>query len=147
MSMISKTVSLIAVVIAVSGAVFLAYRDYLISSNPYGLIIQALAFALMIWARITFGRRSFHAGANPTEGGLVTRGPYRFLRHPIYTAATFFILAGALSYRTVESISVAIVIVLCLIMRMFLEEKLLVAAYPEYTEYARKTKRIIPFVF
>jgi protein-S-isoprenylcysteine O-methyltransferase Ste14 len=145
--MISKTVSLIAVVIAVSGAVFLAYRDYLISSNPYGLIIQALAFALMIWARITFGRRSFHAGANPTEGGLVTRGPYRFLRHPIYTAATFFILAGALSYRTVESISVAIVIVLCLIMRMFLEEKLLVAAYPEYTEYARKTKRIIPFVF
>src|SRR5689334_14705121 len=119
----SKTTSLVAVAVAVGGAVFLAFKDYLISSNPLGLTIQGLAFGLMLWARITFGKRSFHAGANPTEGGLVTRGPYRFLRHPIYTAATLFILAGALSHRSMESISVAVVVVLCLVVRMLLEER------------------------
>jgi protein-S-isoprenylcysteine O-methyltransferase Ste14 len=42
-------------------------------------------------ARVTFGRRSFHAAANPTAGGLVTTGPYRLIRHPIYTAACLFV--------------------------------------------------------
>ena len=50
----------------------------------------------MVAARITFGRRSFHAAANPTEGGLVTTGPYAYIRHPIYAAILYFVWAGAL---------------------------------------------------
>jgi len=45
----------------------------------------------MLWARLTFGGRSFHAGANPTAGGVVTTGPYRFVRHPIYAAILYFL--------------------------------------------------------
>lgn len=48
----------------------------------------------MAWARLTFGRRSFHASAVPTAGGVETRGPYRFIRHPIYTAACVIGSAG-----------------------------------------------------
>jgi hypothetical protein len=40
---------------------------------------------------LTFGARSFHAGANPTDGGVVTAGPYRFFRHPIYAAILYFL--------------------------------------------------------
>jgi protein-S-isoprenylcysteine O-methyltransferase Ste14 len=47
----------------------------------------------VIWARVAFGRRSFHLAANPTEGGLVTTGPYRLIRHPIYTGVC--LVAGA----------------------------------------------------
>jgi protein-S-isoprenylcysteine O-methyltransferase Ste14 len=42
--------------------------------------LQVLALLLFLWARITFGRRSYHVVADPTAGGLVTDGPYRFIR-------------------------------------------------------------------
>lgn len=144
--MIPTIVSLVATGIAVCGIVFLVLNNSLFSSHPFGIVVQVLAVGLMLWARMTFGKRSFHAGANPTEGGLVTHGPYRFLRHPIYAAATYFIWAGVLPYRTTEAITSAVVVTLCLAVRMLLEEKLLVATYPEYEEYSKKTKRVIPFV-
>jgi protein-S-isoprenylcysteine O-methyltransferase Ste14 len=127
--MIQKVVSLVATAIAVCGIAFLAFKNSLFSDNLPGIVVQVLAVALMLWARVTFGKRSFHAAANPTEGGLVTRGPYQFLRHPIYAAATYFTWT------------------LCLGIRMFLEEQFLVATYPEYREYSKLTKRFIPFLF
>jgi hypothetical protein len=51
--------------------------DSLFSLSPAVIGVQCLA-ALMIWARLTFGLRSFHPAANPTRGGLVTTGPYIF---------------------------------------------------------------------
>lgn len=117
--------------------------------SPSLLVIapQVAALALMIWARVTFGRRSFHFAANPTQGGLVTAGPYRYIRHPIYTAFCLFIMAGAaahLSWSTV--LSCALVWGGC-IARMFCEERLVAGRYPEYRQYAATTSRMIPFVF
>ncbi len=143
----SRTTSLVGLGVAMVGAVFLAMTDNLISSSPFGMVVQVLALGLMVWARATFGKRSFHAAADPTEGGLVTTGPYRFLRHPIYAAATYFIWAGVLSYRSTEAIAVAVLISLGLLLRMIAEEKLLIAAYPEYVEYSTRAKRVIPFLF
>src|SRR5204862_7429710 len=82
--------------IAMIGGVFglLATRT-LVSSSPLVISLQALALLLFLWARITFGRRSYHVVADPTEGGLVTRGPYRYIRHPIYAAIWLFTSAGA----------------------------------------------------
>ena len=145
--MISKITSLVAVGIAICGVAFLAFKDNLISSNPPGIIVQVLALGLMLWARMTFGKRSFHAAANPTEGGLVTNGPYRFLRHPIYAAATYLVWAGVLSHRSIETIAIAIAVTLCLVVRMLLEEQLLIVSYPEYEQYSKSAKRIIPFLF
>ena len=57
-----------------------------------------VAFLLILWARVTFGRRSFHVVANPTEGGLVTSGPYRYIRHPIYAAICLFTWVGVAAH-------------------------------------------------
>ena len=71
----------------------LAMRN-LFSSSPLVISVQVVAFLLFLWARITFGRRSYHVVADPTEGGLVMGGPYRYIRHPIYAAMCLFTLAG-----------------------------------------------------
>src|SRR5262249_26732912 len=76
----------------------------ILSSAPLVVGAQVAAVALMFWARITFGRRSFHAAADPTEGGLVTTGPYRFIRHPIYTAACLFCWTAVLSHASVRTV-------------------------------------------
>ena len=119
----------------------------LFSRHPLVIALQIGAILLMLWARITFGLRSFHATANPTAGGLVTSGPYRYIRHPIYTAACWFGWAGILAHASAASIALGAVLLAGGLVRMLGEERLVAERYPEYGEYARRTKRMIPFVF
>jgi protein-S-isoprenylcysteine O-methyltransferase Ste14 len=142
-----KTGSLIGFVIAVLGLLFLIERDYILSENPITISIQLCSIALMIWARITFGRRSFHATANTTKGELVTTGPYRWLRHPIYAAVIYFSFASIIAYPFMDTIVAVILIIVGLFIRMILEEKSLLLTYDNYAEYSKRVKRIIPFVF
>lgn len=92
-----KNRSLGAVVLLVVAVLLLLQQRALVAKNPVGLTLQASAVALMLWARFTFGTRSFHASANPTTGGLVTAGPYRYWRHPIYAAVLLFVWSGVLA--------------------------------------------------
>ena len=145
--MILKIGSLIALGIAFIGALFLLDKNYIFSKNPITIIIQLCSVGLMIWARITFGLRSFHAAANTTKGKLVTNGPYRWLRHPIYASLIYFFAACIISYPFIETIAAVILISGGLFVRMFLEEKFLVVNYNRYAAYSKHTKRIIPFLY
>lgn len=126
--------------------VSLLFGESLFANEPVGIAIQVLAASLMLWARLTFGRRSFHASATPTEGGLVTAGPYKFLRHPIYTAILFIVWAGIASHIAMLSCALGIAVTIGLTIRMLAEERLVTEKYPEYTYYAAHTKRVIPFI-
>src|SRR5512138_2700980 len=113
----------------VAGLAGLYYTGALFATNPVLIAVQAAAVVLMIAARITFGRRSFHAAANPTEGGLVTSGPYGYLRHPIYASILYFIWAGALNHLSSRAVAFAALITAGGFGRIFLEERLLTEAY------------------
>ena len=141
-----KVWSLIGLAVAVAAIVTLLFLESLFALEPIGITVQVLAALLMIWARVTFGRRSFHATANPTEGGLVTTGPYRYIRHPIYAAIIYFAWAGVLSHISFLSIALGLCLILGLSVRIVLEEHLVRERYPEYETYAARTKRIVPFV-
>ena len=142
-----KRISILAFLGAAACLVWLAFRKVLLGTGPVTITIQALAVLLMIWARLTFGLRSFHAAANPTAGGLVTRGPYRWLRHPIYSAVLYFVWAGIAAHPSRSAILVALLASALLGVRMFGEESLLREMYPEFEEYARHTPRVVPFIF
>ena len=139
-------VSIAGFAIAVVGVAALALLRELFTDQPVLLTIQLLAFLLMIWARVTFGRRSFHAGANPTAGGIVTSGPYRFWRHPIYAAIIFFVWAGIAAHRQPSALLLGLAITGGLFLRMHVEERMMRAEYPAYGEYAARTSRLIPGV-
>jgi protein-S-isoprenylcysteine O-methyltransferase Ste14 len=142
-----RTLSVFAFALMLVGIGGLYYTNALLSDAPVAIAIQLLGVALMIWARITFGRRSFHAAADPTAGGVVRTGPYRYLRHPIYTAVSVFVWPPAIASRAPLSLAFAALVSAGAIIRMLCEEYLLVRQYPDYREYARTTKRMIPFVF
>ena len=119
----------------------------LFSPSPIAIAVQCAAVALMAWARLTLGRRSFHAAADPTSGGLVSTGPYHFIRHPIYTAACLFVWTGVLANWSLAAASYGTLLLAGAIVRMLCEEQLMKERYPEYRAYARVTKRMIPYVF
>jgi protein-S-isoprenylcysteine O-methyltransferase Ste14 len=141
-----KRVSLVATAVLVVAAVSLLLRRSLFAFGSAWIGVQVAAAALMLWARITFGWRSFHGAADATAGGLVTTGPYRFIRHPIYTAILLFVWAGVAARGTVVDVLLAIVATGAVAVRIGAEEQLVVGTYPEYAEYMRHTKRIIPFM-
>ncbi|MEO8879462.1 MAG: isoprenylcysteine carboxylmethyltransferase family protein [Gemmatimonadaceae bacterium] len=142
--------SLVSFVILV-GTVGALYAEHsLIARTTVGLVLQGLAIALMVWARVTFGMRSFHAAANPTAGGLVCSGPYKFWRHPIYAAVLLLVWAGVLSQGMMPKVIAVVLAILATAMtvvRIVSEEVLLRASMPEYAAYAQRTKRLVPFVF
>src|SRR3954471_9711432 len=131
--------SVLAFALMVAGLVWLILRNEVLARSAAAMVVQAAAVLLMIAARITFGRRSFHAAANPTAGGLVTTGPYRFWRHPIYAAVLYFVWAAALDYHSASAISAATLVTIGALVRMYAEETLLVTAYPGYAAYRART--------
>jgi protein-S-isoprenylcysteine O-methyltransferase Ste14 len=142
--------SLVATLILMVSIVALFLSHSLIAKLPVGVALQIAAAVLMLWARITFGARSFHATANPTEGGLVTSGPYRFWRHPIYAAVLLFVWTGVLTQGAAPSlisILLAAAATFTTGIRIYSEEQLLRQTFPDYADYAVRTKRLIPFVF
>jgi protein-S-isoprenylcysteine O-methyltransferase Ste14 len=142
-----KIISVSGYVMMVTGLVGLVLTKSIFYNYPIIIGIQASAFVLMIWARKTFGRRSFHLTANPTKGGLVTGGPYRFIRHPIYAAVILFSLPSVIVYFNIQTIVFVVAISCGSLLRIFMEEKMLLLKYPKYKDYSGKTKRIIPFVY
>jgi len=138
--------SLIGLVIALLGMYYLYSNEYLFSKNPLSIIIQILAIILMVFARITFGIRSFHAPANITRGKLITNGVYKYFRHPIYASLIYFFSTSLISFPIKNTITPVILIIIGLSIRIFFEEQALISHYKEYKKYSEKTKRIIPFI-
>jgi protein-S-isoprenylcysteine O-methyltransferase Ste14 len=142
-----RRLSLLGYLTMVCGLLGLLAMRRVFSSSPWVILLQAAAIGLFVWARITFGWRSFHLGANPTAGGLVTHGPYKHIRHPIYAAVCFFVgVSVAAHWSWLAGLCGAVVLAGALV-RIYCEETLVTAAYSEYAQYAKTTWRMVPFVF
>ena len=142
-----KRLSIIGYIGMVGALAGLLVMRSLLCSSPPGILLQVAAVLLFIWARITFGLRSYHVVADPTAGGLVTCGPYRYIRHPIYAAMCLFIMAGVVAHWSWAAGVVGGLAVASAVIRIFCEETLVAARYPEYARYAATTWRMLPYLF
>lgn len=142
-----RTISLAGLLLMALALAGLVIRGAFFSAQPLAIIAELAAAALMFWARVTFGRRSFHGAATPTAGGLVTTGPYRFIRHPIYAAVCLFACAGILSHWSAVNVLLGTLILVGTVARILCEERLIVEIYPAYRDYALSTKRLVPYIF
>ena len=136
-----------AVVVAVAAIGAMVWRREILATTAWAVVLQVLAGALMIWARLTFGFRSLHMGPEPTPGGLVTTGPFRFLRHPLYASMLWWVWAATASHISWIGTVLASLVTASFWFRMLAEERELLLAFPEtYPDYMRRTRRVIPFV-
>jgi protein-S-isoprenylcysteine O-methyltransferase Ste14 len=77
---------------------------------------------------------------------LVETGIYARIRHPIYTAVLACCIGAALFHGHIATVAVAGVIVVFFTYKSWFEERLLKEAYPQYSEYMRRTGRFLPFL-
>ncbi len=106
------------------------------------LLIAGLGFA--ICSVVVLGRCF---GILPDVRGLVTRGPYRWVRHPLYLGELTAVLGIVLGSR--HPLWAGVTWVGCVALQLArtgYEERNIRAEFPEYAEYAARTKRLIPGV-
>ena len=109
------------------------------------LCLIGLAFA--VWARVTLGR-NWSGVVTLKEGHeLIERGPYRFVRHPIYTGILTMFFATALALGHLAGFAATLLMFASFWIKLRDEEKLMLQQFPgQYAAYRRRTRRIIPFV-
>ncbi len=114
-----------------------------------GLLKYLVGFLLMAWALTQLGKNYQLGGSVPrTEDRMVTGGPYRLVRHPMYTAALGISLGLALLTQSLAFLTVFCAYVALVVLLIPLEEKGLLRVYGEgYAEYRRKTRKVIPFIY
>jgi protein-S-isoprenylcysteine O-methyltransferase Ste14 len=109
------------------------------------LCMAGLAFC--VWARATLGR-NWSGTITLKEGHeLIESGPYRFVRHPIYTGLLAMFLATAIAFGHLGGFVAVGVAFASFWIKLIEEEKLMRQQFPEqYRSYEQRVKRIIPFV-
>jgi protein-S-isoprenylcysteine O-methyltransferase Ste14 len=111
-----------------------------------GALLFACGIALAVWARQYLGRNWGMPMTQRAEPELVTSGPYRFVRHPIYTGLLTAMLGTALISSLLGLIVVAVLTAYFCYCGI-IEERNLAASFPNaYPEYRSKTKMLIPFL-
>lgn len=111
-----------------------------------GAIMLASGLGLAVWARVYLGRNWGMPMTRKDEPELVTSGPYRFVRHPIYSGILLGLLGTALALDLYVLIAVA-VMGAYFVYSAKVEEALMVEQFPSaYPSYRARTKMMIPFV-
>lgn len=103
-----------------------------------GYVVAALGLALGVWAGWTMGQ-SLSPFPKPRPGGeLVETGPFRLLRHPIYTGGVLFFTGLSLVFSVYGLVLTAVLAVFW-IAKARLEERHLRERFPDYAAYRRRT--------
>ena len=106
-----------------------------------------LGLGLAVWARIYLGRNWGMPTSTKEDPELVTSGPYRTIRHPIYTGILLAMIGSAIAFSVWWLIAVAL-IGGYFIYSAFVEERNMTRLFPSaYPEYQQSTKMLIPFIF
>ena len=109
-------------------------------SAGFGFLGNGLAVLVLRWLG-----RSFSIMSEARK--LVTSGPYRFVRHPLYVTEEIAIFGIFLPYWTSVGATFFFLHLGVQLVRLNNEEKVLRDAFPEYADYARRTAQLIPGVW
>ncbi|HKY55753.1 MAG TPA: isoprenylcysteine carboxylmethyltransferase family protein [Anaerolineales bacterium] len=111
-----------------------------------GVVIALVGFALLQWAQVTVGRSWSDTPRMMREQALITSGPYRFIRHPIYTA--FILILGStlfISSNWLIGLTWVGMTILDIASRIGFEESLMLEYFgDQYREYMKRTGRLLP---
>ncbi|WP_331373126.1 methyltransferase family protein [Sinorhizobium chiapasense] len=123
------------------------------SVPPWVQGVGAMALLLSIWFNYwTFRENSFAAPVVKIQKeraqSVVTTGPYRYVRHPLYASALIFVAGSSLLLGSWWGLGAVLVLLVLLAIRIRIEEKALRTGLAGYDAYAARVRyRLVPFVW
>jgi protein-S-isoprenylcysteine O-methyltransferase Ste14 len=144
----NKAASLLLVAVQIAAITLLLATGPLIAHPKELLLLEVLAVLLAIWGIVSMRRSRLNIFPDVLAGStLISKGPYRVIRHPMYVSLIIFSLALLLTTFSIFRLGVVLLLTVNLFFKIEFEEKLLQRCLSGYTAYMGKTWKLIPFVY
>lgn len=119
-----------------------------IISKAVGFIIAIAGLALALWARLVLGMNWSRDPLLVRSNTLITTGPYKLVRHPVYLGVTAMFLGTAIYLGLLGGFIGFTVGFIMVFWKSRLEDQELIKHFPnDYPEYRKRTKSYIPFIY
>ncbi|ACL25017.1 methyltransferase family protein [Chloroflexus aggregans] len=126
----------------------IAFSGPLLPSSPLLLGLLAAGLGLSLWALLTMRLHRLSVLPDPLPRvELVSTGPYRLIRHPMYASLLIVTLAWVLNVPTLWRWALWLALLVVLVTKLSYEEQMLVATIPGYRAYQQRSWRLVPFLW
>jgi len=112
-----------------------------------GAATAGAGLALSVWARICLGGNWSGIVALKEDHELVRSGPYRRVRHPIYSGLILAFIGTALTIGEFRAMIALIFFVTSFVYKLRVEERLMRTTFPAYARYCQETWAIVPYIY
>lgn len=113
-----------------------------------GVCITLLAFVLGLWARLHIGKYWSGTVTLKREHKIIDTGPYRFIRHPIYTALLTAAFGTAMAAARKEAFVGVLIMVIAYIVKLKREERMMLKEFGrDYADYMTRTRALFPYIY
>lgn len=112
-----------------------------------GIVATAFGIMVLLWSAYSLGRSLTPFPRPLDHGTLVTKGPYRVVRHPIYSGILLMLLGLALATGSLMRLVIVAILLVFFDLKSRSEERWLQERYPEYDHYRTKVKKLIPWLY
>jgi protein-S-isoprenylcysteine O-methyltransferase Ste14 len=123
---------------------FFPRRELSVTAEMVATLLVLFGSAAAIITLMRLGR-SFSMMAEARR--LVTSGPYRFVRHPLYLAEELAIIGISMQFFSLSTAFLLAVQIAFQLRRMHNEEAVLAESFPEYAAYRQRTARLLPGIY
>ena len=117
------------------------------AASVLGLVILLAGLGLAVWARRHLGR-NWSAHVTVKQGHtLIRTGPYRHVRHPIYSGLLLGLVGTAVAVGEVRVFVALALMLLAFVLKSRVEERRMRQTFADYDDYSQTTWAIVPFVY
>ncbi|MCB9016110.1 MAG: isoprenylcysteine carboxylmethyltransferase family protein [Lentimicrobiaceae bacterium] len=110
------------------------------------LVITGIALGLYAIYTIRIGNFNISPHVKP-DGIMIAHGPYKFIRHPMYTAILLTCWPMVAGHYSLLRLGFVVALTIVLIIKLHIEEQYLKKAFLPYLEYTKTSKKLIPFIW
>jgi protein-S-isoprenylcysteine O-methyltransferase Ste14 len=136
------------VVVQFACLIFIFMSGPFLADSINGLLVEIAGLVLGVSAILQMRPGNFNIAPLPKNGGeLITTGVYSVIRHPMYLAQLLVVGALTVDYYTLPRLLAVIILFVDLVLKLRFEEKQLHNQFDEYEEYARKSWKLIPYIY
>jgi protein-S-isoprenylcysteine O-methyltransferase Ste14 len=127
---------------------YIAVTGPLIAKTWHGVTIEVIGLALVVWAVKAMKRNGNVTPVPKKNSRLVTTGPYKYIRHPMYIAQIIAVIPLIYENYTSNRGLALLTLITTLLFKLHYEEQRLILHYgDEYKIYQKKSKKLLPFIF